>query len=172
MKNFFLSIIAVLGSLFGFHSQTSQPIQPIQPTTNIPVVSISTTTQSTSTTAVPTPSKPVQSTIITPTQSSQPIPPIITYPLGYEVLHPGQTYAVTWQNKDSRAINYSINLEFVTTNGYYFIALPLGTASSTAQTLAFTIPANFPSRTNYQIYFSNAANKSDVIVGTPAFTIK
>lgn len=152
MKSFFLSIITALSALFGFHSHS------VAPSAGIPMATTSVTAETVS--VVPKPSP-----------MPLPVPPVITYPLGSDVLQAGQTYHITWQNKDPNPINYSVNLEFVA-NGNYYSIMSLGVVSSAQQTLAFAVPSSTPPKTNYQIYFSDAAHKSDVIVGSQAFTIK
>jgi hypothetical protein len=98
------------------------------------------------------------------------IPPVITYPLGSDVLKAGHVYYVAWQNKDPDTVNYSINLEYVD-SGNYFKIMSLGVVSSKQQSIVFKIPSDIQPRTNYQLYFSNTTN-GDVLVGSQAFTIK
>lgn len=160
MKSFFLSIITAISALFGFHSHTA-PSLTDSAATSSSSASIVMTASTTNTAIVISKSSP----------TAVPVPPIITYPLGLDVLSAGQTYNITWQNKDPNPINYFVNLEFVS-NGNYYVVLPLGVVSSRQQTLAFVVPSNITPKTDYQLYFSDAANKSDVIVGSQAFTIK
>ena len=160
MKSFFLSIFAGIAALFGVHSSTPAQ-QPVAPTSTIQNQA-STTMSTTASTSLSTTSK--KTTLV-----QDPTAPTITYPLGSENLLAGHSYTVTWKNQSPIQTKYSINLEF-TSGGNYYVALALGIASSSAESIPFKIPRSMLPGRHYQIYLTNVAT-GHVLVGSPAFSI-
>jgi len=150
MKSFIVTALVYLGSLFGVYGQ------PAHVSTTMNMQNTASTSSST------------QSAAFIP--DDERLPPVVTSPIGSTVLHSGQFYTLTWQNKNPNVIVYEFDLEFVTDKGFY-VGQILGTATSTSGKFTFKVPTDTFPKTNYQIYFVNSANKH-ILVGTQAFTIQ